>query len=303
MRKTIQRVIRFNDRSADPKEDLPDCVDPSALASEVISLSSTVDEEFIGPPRASSLHDSCMRMHVLGTKLRVKEVSRVYLQDRFTFGFGNSVHHWIQNSPDLLGDNRIGWWKCRACGKSVGFGGPQKKKCRHCGARKEAIEYQEHSISITGDLFLDGHPDLFFYLKSRICLLEIKTMASDAFDALEAPLASHEWQVLSYLWGCQQLGGQPPVPVYNKAGYILYISKGSGRTFPGKMFRVQDNAFVKQRILNKLQLYADGIKGFPHNLPDPLSECSRSNFSGSRSKYCPCLRYCREQQDNGGQES
>ena len=113
-------------------------------------------------PRASSLYNSCMRMHVIACN----EKKKYYRTDSISpnmsmiFEMGNAVHYIIQNTPILFGSRRVGLWKCLACNKILYWGRPPTKPCQHCGASKEAVFYFEHMFKPEPPLYCGGHTDL-----------------------------------------------------------------------------------------------------------------------------------------------
>jgi rubrerythrin len=275
--------------------DLEKTGDGFAIAAENIQLIAEPEEQDVRWPRASSLYDACMRMHAIGTKQMKTRKQWISVQQRVTYGIGNALHYWIQNTPDVLGAKRRGWWKCLACGKIAGFGAPPRKKCPSCKARKEALEYHEHYLRVQGPLwFVTGHVDMFLEKEKVFRVLEVKTIDGDRFEDLVAPLAEHEWQLQTYMWGLNLPGCGPPVPVDADVGYVLYLSKKhpGAKKLPVKMYPVKRSPGLIDRIEAKLTLYTEGLRDYPKNLPDPIEECQNGGFTGYRAKTCPCLAEC-----------
>jgi hypothetical protein len=283
-----KRIIRTR---IDPKIEESD--NPLVVSAEILKISSSASERELGWPRGSKLYDMCVRQHVLGTveQAKVKEWSTA--AGRVTFGIGNALHFWFQNTPDLFGDKRRGWWRCLACRKLVGFGGPPKKRCRFCGAHQEAIVYYEHGIKLSGDPFyFTGHVDMFLLHHSLIRVTEMKSMNGDKFDKLVAPLAAHEWQLQSYMWALQR-DKRFPIPVDPNVGYLAYITKkhASGK-LPVKIFPVKRTESVIERIEKTLGDFAKGLDHFPKHMPPAIDECERANFTNYRAKSCPVKSQC-----------
>lgn len=274
--------------------------DPNAIAAEFVRVNTETETSRIGRPRGSSLYDACMRMHVIGSKEGMDKTQWSGTRDRLVFGIGNALHFWVQNTNDVLGDRRIGWWKCVACGVTSYFGGPPKKKCLNCGARPLAMLYREHSIDMRKPWAVTGHPDMFVLktLKERKILrvLEMKTMDGDTFDGLAAPLAPHLWQIQTYMWACA-MDKAIPMEVDPAVGYIMYISKKSReKTLPFKVYPVLRDSMLLTRIQAKLTSYSEGMRTYPNSLPPVLSDCERLQFASSRAKYCPTLELCKRLQ-------
>jgi hypothetical protein len=282
--------------------------DSSALAAEHIQLKLEVEEKDISWPRASSLYKCCIRQHVIGDILGKKVKDFLYIKDKLTYGIGNAVHYWLQNTPDILGDKRRGWWKCLACRKVLYFGGPPTRKCPNCGAYPEAISYKEHYIRGVGQdddgdprYFQTGHPDMFLEKKnsSLLRVAEFKTIGSEDFDKFKAPLIEHEWQLQDYMWACS-LDERLPVKIDPNVGYILYICKRHRvKDLPFKMFKVRRNEEMLNRIKEKLDLFRTGRINFPNQLPAPDPRCLRGGMDSYMTKSCvvreDCLKYYGEE--------
>lgn len=287
------RVIRLRTKSGlvKPKEFAPS--DPGALAAESVNISYAVEEAPIGYPRASSLYNACMRWHVIGihTEKKVKQFNSV--RDQLCFGIGFAVQEWIQNSPDVLGDKRRGWWRCVACNKVLYFGAPPKKRCKFCNARPEAILYHEHYMKLPEPWMVTGHPDMWLEPEpSAFQILEIKTLKDDAFDKIKAPLVQHDWQIQTYMWGCE-LDEKLPVRTDPMTGFVMYVSKRyATKELPYKMFTVPRNDALIQRIKAKLMAFSDGYLNYPDKLPPVHDECLRGGMAGYRAKTCVCKKEC-----------
>jgi len=277
--------------------------DPNALAAEFVKLTIESEESPIGRPRGSSLYDACMRMHVIGTKEKVRKVQWDGTRDRLIFGIGNALHYWVQNTGDVLGDKRVGWWRCEACGSTMYFGEPPKRKCTRCGARKEAIRYHEHTIDMRRPWPVTGHPDMFVIRSTGnvklLRVVEVKTIDGDSYESLVAPLIAHQWQLQTYMWACS-IDQTIPMQVDSAVGYLLYISKKTReKQLPFKVYPVVKDPLMLTRIQAKLTQYSYGMKGYPNSIPKVLADCERSDFAGSRAKFCPVLQHCKRLHEKG----
>lgn len=264
---------------------------PQALAAYFCDLKTREEQHFISAPRASQLYRDCMRQLVLGTKLERRVRSKVSFHQRVTFMIGNAVHDWIQNTEDLFGNYRRGWWACSACEKFIKWDRPPSEewKCPECGAGYRAARYEEHSIALLKPLVVNGHPDLFIRFKNKTRLVELKTINGKDFEKLFLPKIDHVWQVLTYLWALKY----DPVlkdKVDREKAYICYLSKRSGYgQFPLKMFHVEYNHEILLEILRKLNLYKQGIEN--GKLPPLHGECQRKN-RGARAGECSVRFEC-----------
>lgn len=289
------RVIRITGGEKISTIDL-EPTDPSVLASMTVRLSPDMDTVKIRKPRASSLYKACMRMHVLATRFKKSKKSVVGLKSKLTYGFGNAIHGWVQNTPDIFGDRRLGWWQCLACGKIMYFGTPPKKACRHCGAHQRAARYFEHFMDLSDPYPATSHADLFIKHSSGVNrVIELKTISGDQFPKLKSPVIDHVWQLVLSMWG-SNFDKNLPIKVDRKLGYVIYFSKKEhADMFPIKMFPVPAEPALVRRIKKKLVLYREGMADFPKSLPPPDSTCAKSNFTNYKSRSCPtrkeCLKY------------
>lgn len=265
---------------------------PQAIASENIDIGYTESVQDIQIPRASNLLDCCIRAHVIATKFNVEGKQRLTAGERLTFAIGDLVHSWVQNTSDVLGDNRYGWWKCEACGARSGFGGPRRRKCKNCGAKSETVKYEEVHIKTGPPFPCSGHPDMFIMKQGRLRLLEIKTMNGEDFKKLLMPLATHQWQIQFYMMACKQ---DPQIGKFidPTVGYVLYIPKAHIRDSPYKMFVVERDKAILDAIKLKLSVYNDCVNdGF---LPPLMADCERSEFTSWTARGCACMEICKQE--------
>jgi hypothetical protein len=286
------KVQLDNDYREQIEEDIDD---PAALAASHINMKAKEEIAFIiNKPRASSILLACIRMHVIGTvnKIGKKEWSSVRM--RVLFGYGNAYHYWIQNTPDLYGNRRVGWWQCRACQKLMYFGHPPKQRCKYCGAAKEAGLYYEHHMDLDGAFPMSGHPDLFLDVNSMLRVNELKSINGEEFDKLKGAKAEHEAQAQTYMWGCGR-DKSIPVKIDTEVGYVTYISKKHKvKELPFKMYRIKKNKLILKNIQDKARIYRAGVEHYPESLPDLDGDCDRGDFRNYKAKVCPCRKICME---------
>jgi hypothetical protein len=270
-----------------------DIDDPSALAASHIDMRAIESVAYvIGKPRASSILLSCIRMHVIGTVFKVEKKEWSSARVRVLFGYGNAYHYWIQNTPDLYGSRRVGWWRCRACQKVMYFGFPPKDPCVHCGADRRAAVYHEHHMDLDGAFPMSGHPDLFLDVNGLIRVNELKSINGAEYDKLKAVKAEHEAQAQTYMWGCG-IDKNMPVKIDTEVGYVTYISKKySTKSLPFKMFRIKKSKMILNNIKSKARAYRNGVANFPEDIPAPDEDCARNAFRNYKAKICPCREEC-----------
>lgn len=263
----------------------------------VVSISTTRNDQTIGPPRASSIYNACIRMHVIGSQNKLEYRSIVGFNRQLTFDIGHAMHSLIQNSSDrYFGKQRRGFWMCIACETITPFGKPPTEKCSNCGANIDALQYHEYELKLTEPYCISGHPDLFIEpldAPNKIRVVELKTIAGDAFQKLAAPLVEHVYQIHTYMWSCGLKPHELSVLFDDSVGYITYISKKeiSGE-LPMKTFTVNSELRVLKQIFIKLKMYRNAMR--KNILPLPLDICSSSGFEHWRAKNCAAKQLCME---------
>lgn len=267
--------------------------DPALLAAHYVNIQSSRESQYpITMPRASKMFDGCMRMFVVGHKNNIQKKEWSNTKNRLLFGIGNALHYWIQNEPDLFGDKRVGWWLCRGCMKVRQFGKPPTTPCKFCGANAAAAVYMEHGFRLNGKYPVSGHPDMFLRKDKVLRITELKSISAKEYVKLVAPLAAHECQLLTYMWGIPQ-DKTFPVKIDRDLGYLAYISKGyHQKELPIKMFPVPYNVKVVSQIKKKLSAYKRGWDNYPNKLPEPLEACVKANFTSWKAKECPVKNHC-----------
>jgi hypothetical protein len=267
--------------------------DPRELASLLIDSQGDRNVTDISIPRASTLYDACIRMHVLAKKYEIKKSEYVNIGNKITFGIGNAVHSHAQNTGFLFGNRRIGIWECVSC-KHKTWGVFPKTACKKCGCDDPV--YKEYDNVVKSPYTFSFHIDMFLNIEDKIRVVELKTINKDGFDDLLMPLGKHDAQVNMYLLGCSlDLFLKEKVKVDTEMGYILYLSKGScGKEIPCKAFEVHRNQHMQEAIAEKLYAYMDGINSFPEKLPDLKPLCQSTSFSCYEAKTCPVVDHCKK---------
>ena len=269
----------------------------SAVTAETVNVVASREKQVVLYPRASSLYDSCMRMHVLCSKLKRTRIQWISVQLGVTFEIGNAVHHSLQNNPAILGNSRIGFWKCLACQALSEFGRFPVIECL-CGADLTAYQYDEFSLKMDDPVCVTGHPDMFLDKgNGNIRVIEFKTMKKSEYVGLAYPLIKHIWQIMLYMRLCNRCVNPTPLKIDETMGYIMYVCKEHTRNdvLPYKVFPVRFDRDTFKLVLDKLLTYRKGIKPFPMAMPEVHEECQSSsglNFSCWRYKDCPVKTEC-----------
>ena len=241
--------------------------------------------------RLSNIADSCVRERLLGLRNSVMVKSVVDMRLRVTFDLGNGIHEFLQNHPGYFGKQRLGWWRCGACGHGV-FGRRPAKSCKICKALPEASRYAEHSLSLPEDIPVSGHPDNFLEVApGDIRIMDFKSITGEEFKRLSAPRHEHAMQVNGYMEYIQY-DKTLPVKINPNRGLVLYVSKNHiADSLPFKAFHVERTAPLIQFIRDKVADFKKGLED-EEFLPHPLTRCSASNFQSSVAKVCPVVSFC-----------
>jgi len=218
---------------------------------------------------------------------------------RTTFHHGEDLQRRINEV--YLEDIMVGNWVCRNCGEI-------KQLCRkptkgHCFTKSgidHNWQYEEprplSKISgISGGidaLIITGEPKYRIY--------EIKTMASDAFKALVAPLAEHRIRTNLYMRLVAEDTTELHDRVNTEVANILYVCKGFGcKDESLKLMGLKDAAFspFKEFTVHRddsttliFTRKAKLIKKFRGNGKMPDGVCNTSFCK--RAKTCPVVSEC-----------
>jgi len=138
----------------------------------------------------------------------------------------------------------------------------------------------------------------FEKVKGSFRVVEIKSMDGDSWEHLAAPLIAHQWQLQTYMWACSE-DPSLPVEIDPDVGYACYVSKKmKADKLPVKMFLVQKDVNLLNRIKAKLMLYQIGVRKYPADLPDMHSDCKKG-WDTYRAKFCPVAQECRRHASQG----
>jgi hypothetical protein len=274
------------------KSQLDDILNPALLAHQVLNLDSLAEDyEYPRKLRLSSIADVCVREQLLGLRNGIKRKDISTISWRVTYDIGNALHAFLQNGVNYLGSKRLGWWRCSACGHKF-FGKVPAQNCRQCGALSEAIRYMEHTLSLSDDIPVSGHPDMFMEVSpGDIRVVDFKTINGDDFDRLTAPNHDHIMQVNGYM-EYLQMDDSIPVSINKDSGFVLYISKKhAAKSLPFKMFHIERTPIFLEAIQEKVENFKHGLADDKY-LPPPNSKCSIVNYRSGRGKSCPVSALC-----------
>lgn len=143
-----------------------------------------------------------------------------------TFAIGRLVQdqviHWLSDAAVAVSD-----WRCLACGaRSRRCARPPR--CAHCAC--SAFEPEEIRLESATSGISGGFDVLFRASDGRLRIVEIKTIESEAFKRLVAPLAEHRLRTNLYLRIAAEAGDPWTAGLDLATASILYVSKGGWGT-------------------------------------------------------------------------
>lgn len=234
--------------------------------------------------------DFCPRKVALMDVAKVKE-KQVYINTalRVTFDVGEATGDLFRER--WAADWCYGNWICIRCGAQTTF--TTKPKLNYCGSGHCTWKYREmefvsevSKISGSLDAVCDlGAPKLF--------VTELKIMAPDQWEELQAPLSEHRLRTSLYMRLIDE-SNSPYKERFNlERGKVLYISraygkkhKDSGEVLPFKEFDVVRNDKDTQAVVNA----GAWVKNYKETGKIPEGVCGTSN--DKRAKSCQVCKLC-----------
>jgi ribosomal protein L40E len=256
----------------------------------LLNISEDVETRSYYPLRGSSIPYVCPREAVLGYWLGTEWKEKVYLPLKVTFGIGHALHSWAREKSGFMGARFLSWWVCRKCGARLLFGA-HPKKCSKCGDHRY-ITVKEHEVSLmtNGALVCRSHPDGFFSVDLRNCILEIKSISGKLFEKLSTPVPEEVDQACWYAMSCKK-DKTLPIKVDQNLVFLFYVCK-EYKAMPIKFFAVPLTDHRKHRLRTKVRQIVGGIHGSSPVIPAVLSGCLNRQFLSGRPKQCRLVKQC-----------
>ena len=257
----------------------------------LLDISEDVETRSYYPLRGSGIASVCPREAVIGYWLGIEWKEKIYLPLKVTFGVGHAIHTWTREKSGFMGARFLSWWTCRKCGARLLFG-PHPKKCPKCGEHRY-ISIREHEVVLKkdGTLVCRSHPDGFFSVDLRNCVLEIKSISGQLFEKLSAPVPEEVDQACWYAMSCRN-DTSLPIKVDQDLVFLLYVCK-EYKKMPIKFFAVPLSEYRKQRLRIKVRQIVKGIHGQDKVMPDVLTGCLNRKFLSGRPKNCRLVKQCK----------
>jgi hypothetical protein len=210
----------------------------------------------------------------------------IYASQGITFALGHAVEDFViqrimEKSPEYL----WGTFEC-ACGKSSKVGvysrvRRSKSVCKVCSTVHN--RYKELTLKDEEHLMV-GNVDIVYYLHAAYYLCELKSMAANQWNVLEAPKQEHLIQILMYWWMARRQG----MDLYDKVS-ITYVNKEYRMANPYKEFVIQPSKMMHriEPFLEDAKAFASFRQGEP--LP-PRVTCGTDK--APEAKKCHVAREC-----------
>lgn len=253
-----------------------------------------------GYVHVSSLINICPRMYVLVAKSGNAPPKPVTSADRLVWAYGRAAEKHIRTSfiKGRAGQGMLGKWRCR-CGNMTheGFwedrprsdvGRDIGQKCDSCDFKLYQEDYEEYTL-FDRDLHIVGNPDMLFRTRNGgpTHVVEIKSMAGEAFEKLTAPLGDHVLQAFMYHYLAKKAGLNPAQKVI-----ILYASKKYSRqTSVYREYHVDtDSDFYRMSIERATRAAAQIRDAFANDTAPPREYCGA--ITDKLASGCPAAMDC-----------
>ena len=227
-------------------------------------------------------------------KKRMDEFISTSLQT--TFDNGEEIQSRLNN--DWLQDVMVGNWECQSCGERMTMCKKPKLSCGKSGVRCR-WKYEEPRVISKHSGIGCGLDALLDVGKTKLLIVEIKTMAQDSFKKLLSPLAEHRTRTRLYMRCAEE--SDMATKLNTKTAKVLYVSRGYGTKAkplpvagrmdapfsPFKEFDVvADHDSVEDIVeaAREVTLFRKG-EG-----PIPKGVCK--NYACARAKQCPVVKEC-----------
>ena len=240
----------------------------------------------------------CPRMYALSDVTKLKPKDRwLTTSERLTFQMGrDQERHVVEAFSEM--NKAFCHWRCETCNHLHEFQS-RPFKCQACGFaqfRPEEVRFESKfsGASCGIDMLVQlGEP--------KLRPVEIKTMASEQFKLLEAPLAEHRLRTTLYLRLIAECESPWAAMVNQEKATILYIAKNAygvkddtlekdgtkDKFSPFKEFNVVRN----DKLTDHLDLRAKVVKAFRGGAVGMPAGVCPSSLS-KRAKGCALREHC-----------
>lgn len=207
-----------------------------------------------------------------------------------TFDVGRATADLVTN--EWAGEQAIGHWECKSCGKSKTWTTKPKQGCLgmgKCNWRYEEVNFVHQPSGLSGSI------DLMVSLSEhKATAVEIKIVKADEFEKLVAPMGEHKARTALYLRVIAESDSPYKSWVDTQHAKVLYVSRGFGKKsldagnqiVPFKEFDVYRDDQQVQPYIDRAQSVADArAKG-----TIPIRVCD--SIGCQMAKACPVKNEC-----------
>ena len=201
----------------------------------------------------------CPRLYALNDLTKKKPGQRwLSTAERLTYQMGRDQERNIVEAFADMGKS-ICHWRCINCSRLHPFQS-RPFKCEECGAKVFKPEEVRFESDVTG---ISCGVDMLVALgEPKLRPVEIKTMASEEFKKLQAPLAEHRVRTTLYLRILSECKHSWASMVSHEQATILYIAKNA--------FGVADATLYKDEIKDKFSPFKEFTVKRNDELVEPL---------------------------------
>ena len=271
----------------------PDALLPDFVKNMIDRIDAVPEQSRLGRDdyiHVSSLVDLCPRQYYLahehGTEDYGDHLGRSFTGGLLvTFALGRAIDKFVKERVVEATRRRgmFGMWTCK-CGFSARTGLYVAERCERC--RGPTDVYNEPVLR-NEEWRITGRPDITLMDSNGHMLpIEVKSMARDRWEHLDAPLANDILQTLLYRWMYAQEGRLVHTHVV-----VLYVSKEFRYGSPYKEFQVDaETAPCRSMLALALGLAAQARDARDSHAPPARELCS--GVTCTRARNCPVQALC-----------
>ena len=184
----------------------------------------------------SDVIGKCIRKIALMRQLNLRHPQESIMEGKaITFAIGDALHDYVKGRFAKGHPEKV-WadWKCK-CGATLHRGTLADRKVKTCDECNTAVDQHNEVPFIDPEFLLKGTPDLLLWMDEygAYYIIEIKSMAANAWNELAMPLPDHKVQIALY-WSIMKKAGLPLVDRVS----VLYVNKEYSFKFPYKEYMI-----------------------------------------------------------------
>lgn len=249
---------------------------------KLLSIPLPNNVRYTGYTHVSDLIYSCDRTLAIAYKMSLFQKPVLFSSLEVTFSIGHGINELITKKLSCSPDFYFGKWTCN-CG-TVSQTTVKSKATKFCTLCNSYTDRYHEIVLHNEEYKISGSVDGMLLINNHLYIIEIKSIARDAWQSLSAPQPNHVIQVVMYWWMTKQLN----MPLIDQVS-ICYVPKEHVQGFPYKEFTL-----IPSKLVNKLEDYllsAAAIKSYVHdNGTIPLRTCP--NPGCTAAKQCHVTSAC-----------